>query len=124
MQLAHLFQMKATVAAPIEIGPMPIGTRRIFNATGGRFEGERLRGDVLPGGQVRLTAQNKRRSEMIGIIDWRMAQCAARDVEFRFNSWAEADDVMGLNPDVVIIATGGLTSRHFPAMMLIGPWIP
>jgi 2,4-dienoyl-CoA reductase-like NADH-dependent reductase (Old Yellow Enzyme family)/thioredoxin reductase len=62
----------------------------------------------LPGGQVRLTAQNKRRSEMIGIIDWRMAQCAARDVEFRFNSWAEADDVMGLNPDVVIIATGGL----------------
>ena len=50
MQLAHLFQMKATVAAPIEIGPMPIGTRRIFNATGGRFEGERLRGDVLPGG--------------------------------------------------------------------------
>ncbi|MDH5451889.1 MAG: NADH:flavin oxidoreductase [Paracoccaceae bacterium] len=62
----------------------------------------------LPGGQVRLTAQNKRRSEMIGIIDWRMAQCAARDVEFRFNSWAEAEDVMGLNPDVVIIATGGL----------------
>ncbi len=61
-----------------------------------------------PGGQVRLTAQTKRRSEMIGIIDWRMAQCAARDVEFRFNTWAEADDVMALNPDVVIVATGGL----------------
>ena len=26
-----------------------------------------------PGGQVRLTAQDKRRAEMIGIIDWRMA---------------------------------------------------
>ena len=61
-----------------------------------------------PGGQVRLTAQTKRRSEMIGIIDWRMSQCAARDVEFRFNTWAEADDVMALNPDVVIVATGGL----------------
>ena len=61
-----------------------------------------------PGGQVRLTAQSKRRAEMIGIIDWRMAQCAARDVEFRFNTWAEAADVMAERPDVVIMATGGL----------------
>lgn len=61
-----------------------------------------------PGGQVRLTAQSPRRREMIGIIDWRMAQCAARDVEFRFNHWAEAGDVTALDPDVVIIATGGL----------------
>ncbi len=35
-----------------------------------------------PGGQVRLTAQSQRRREMIGIIDWRMAQCASRDVVF------------------------------------------
>lgn len=61
-----------------------------------------------PGGQVRLTAQNPRRAEMIGIIDWRMAQCAARDVAFRFNTWAEAEDVMALDPDVVIVATGGI----------------
>lgn len=61
-----------------------------------------------PGGQVRLTAQTPRRREMIGIIDWRMAQCAARGVTFHFNTWAEASDVTALNPDVVIIATGGL----------------
>ncbi len=61
-----------------------------------------------PGGQVRLTAQSRRRAEMIGIIDWRMAQCAARDVEFRFNTWAEAADVLAERPDVVIVATGGL----------------
>lgn len=61
-----------------------------------------------PGGQVRLTAQNQRRREMIGIIEWRMAQCAARDVSFRFNTWAEAGDVRALGPDVVIVATGGL----------------
>ncbi|WP_422372870.1 FAD-dependent oxidoreductase [Hoeflea sp.] len=61
-----------------------------------------------PGGQIRLTAQNHRRKEMIGIIEWRMAQCAARDVEFRFNTWAEAADVIAEDPDVVIIATGGL----------------
>ncbi|NEX46433.1 NADH:flavin oxidoreductase [Pseudotabrizicola algicola] len=61
-----------------------------------------------PGGQVRLTAQTKRRAEMIGIIDWRMAQCAARGVAFHFNTYAEAEDVLGLSPDVVIIATGGM----------------
>ena len=61
-----------------------------------------------PGGQVRLTARVPRRSEMIGIIDWRMAQCAARGVEFRFETWAEAEDVLALDPEVVVIATGGL----------------
>ncbi|MFT3689945.1 NAD(P)-binding protein [Paenirhodobacter sp.] len=62
----------------------------------------------LPGGQIRLITRTPRRAEMIGIIDWRMAQCAARDVEFRFNIWAEAEDVLALSPDVVIIATGGI----------------
>ena len=63
------------------------------------------------GGQIRLTAQTKRRAELIGIIDWRMAQCAARGVEFRFNTWAEAADVLAEKPDVVIIATGGLPEK-------------
>lgn len=61
-----------------------------------------------PGGQVRLTAQTSRKSEMIGIIDWRMAQCAVKDVAFRFNTYAEAGDVLALDPDTVVIATGGL----------------
>jgi 2,4-dienoyl-CoA reductase-like NADH-dependent reductase (Old Yellow Enzyme family)/thioredoxin reductase len=65
----------------------------------------------VPGGQVRLTARTKRRAEMIGIIDWRMAQCAARDVVFRFNTYAEAEDVLAENPDAVIIATGGLPEK-------------
>ncbi len=61
-----------------------------------------------PGGQVRLTALNERRREMISIIDWRMAQCAARGVAFHFNTWAEVADVTALAPDVVIVATGGM----------------
>jgi N-methyl-L-proline demethylase len=65
-----------------------------------------------PGGQIRLTARNPRRREMISIIDWRMAQCAARDVTFHFNTWAEAGDVTVLDPDVVIVATGGLPNAE------------
>jgi 2,4-dienoyl-CoA reductase-like NADH-dependent reductase (Old Yellow Enzyme family)/thioredoxin reductase len=61
-----------------------------------------------PGGQIRLTAQDERRREMISIIAWRMAQCEKRGVTFRFNTYADADAVLATNPDEVIIATGGL----------------
>lgn len=61
-----------------------------------------------PGGQVRLTSLTPRKAEMIGIIDWRMSRCEAAGVSFRFNSWAEAEDVTALDPDLVIIATGGM----------------
>jgi N-methyl-L-proline demethylase len=61
-----------------------------------------------PGGQVRLTSLSKRRSEMIGIIDWRVAQCEAKGVVFHFNSYADEGNVLPEAPDVVVIATGGL----------------
>ena len=61
-----------------------------------------------PGGQVRLTARSRRRREMLGIIDWRMSQCTARGVRFRFETWADAQDVLAEAPEVVIVATGGL----------------
>ena len=65
-----------------------------------------------PGGQIRLTAQSPRRRDMISIIDWRMAQCAAHDVVFHFNAWAEVTDITALNPDVVIVATGGIPNTE------------
>ena len=78
-----------------------------------------------PGGQVRLTMQTKRRAEMIGIIDWRMAQCAARGVSFQFNTYAEAADVLALSPDVVIIATGGMpepAELEFGSDLTVSAW--
>lgn len=65
-----------------------------------------------PGGQLRLAAQSPRRREMLSITDWRMSQCAARNVTFHFNTWAEAGDVTALNPDIVLIATGGLPNTE------------
>lgn len=61
-----------------------------------------------PGGQIRLTAQSERRREMISIIEWRMSQCEKLGVTFHFNTWAEAETIAAENPDVIIIATGGL----------------
>ena len=67
---------------------------------------------VEPGGQIRLLSQNIRRRELFSIIDWRMNQCAARDVVFQFNVWAEPDEVLEHNPDVVIVATGGMPNTE------------
>jgi 2,4-dienoyl-CoA reductase-like NADH-dependent reductase (Old Yellow Enzyme family)/thioredoxin reductase len=61
-----------------------------------------------PGGQIRLTAVSPRRREMLSIIDWRMARCEEHGVTFRFNTLADEATVLAENPDVVIIATGGM----------------
>ncbi|VDC33661.1 N-methyl-L-proline N-demethylase HpbA [Pseudogemmobacter humi] len=61
-----------------------------------------------PGGQIRLTAQDERRREMISVIAWRMAQCERLGVTFRFNTFADAETVRETRPDEVIVATGGL----------------
>ena len=61
-----------------------------------------------PGGQIRLTALQERRREMISIVAWRMAMCEKRGVTFRFNTFADESDVLATEPDEVIIATGGL----------------
>ncbi len=65
-----------------------------------------------PGGQIQLAARVKRRAELIGIVDWRIAQCEKAGVTFRFNTFAEAADVTALAPDVVIVATGGLPNTE------------
>ena len=46
----HLFTMRLRVAGMQAVGATPAGDRRIGLVEGGTFEGERLRGTVLPGG--------------------------------------------------------------------------
>jgi 2,4-dienoyl-CoA reductase-like NADH-dependent reductase (Old Yellow Enzyme family) len=66
-----------------------------------------------PGGQLRLAARTKRRAEMIGIVDWRVARCEALGVGLRCNVLADADTVLAEQPDIVVIATGGLPDTDF-----------
>src|SRR5262245_1949016 len=60
------------------------------------------------GGQVRLATRVARRAELIGIIDWRLAELDRLGVTLNFNSFADRDMVLADSPDVVVIATGGL----------------
>jgi 2,4-dienoyl-CoA reductase-like NADH-dependent reductase (Old Yellow Enzyme family) len=64
-----------------------------------------------PGGQIRLAARIARRRELIGIVDWRVSQCQRLGIDMRFNTYADVPDVTPLEPDVVIIATGGMSQN-------------
>jgi hypothetical protein len=48
--LVFAFELRATVAAPAELGQVAAGRRRIVQITGGTFEGPGIKGRVQPGG--------------------------------------------------------------------------
>ncbi|MBE2275359.1 MAG: FAD-dependent oxidoreductase [Rhodobacteraceae bacterium] len=105
---------------PHEISPAPLRKKVVVVGAGpGGLEAARVAAErghevvvfeaaAKAGGQVLLTAALKRRREILGIVDWRMAECERLGVTFRFNTWAEAEDVLAEQPDAVVIATGGM----------------
>jgi 2,4-dienoyl-CoA reductase-like NADH-dependent reductase (Old Yellow Enzyme family) len=60
------------------------------------------------GGQVLIAVRATWRRDLIAIVDWRAAELARLGVDVRLNAYADAADVLAENPDVVIVATGGL----------------
>ncbi|HJG80226.1 MAG TPA: NAD(P)/FAD-dependent oxidoreductase, partial [Brevibacterium senegalense] len=60
------------------------------------------------GGQLAIAARSERRRDLIGIVDWRLQQVRKHGVDVRFGVWADADTVRELEPDVVLVATGGV----------------
>jgi hypothetical protein len=49
-ELNLLLELRATLEAPIVVGDVPEGARRVVPITGGTFAGPRLRGTLVPGG--------------------------------------------------------------------------
>ncbi|WP_343080867.1 NADH:flavin oxidoreductase [Ostreiculturibacter nitratireducens] len=107
-RLPHAIPQAETPKRVVVVGAGPAGLEAA------RVAGERghrvtvLEASDRAGGQVNLLTQNPRRREMIGIVDWRLGELERLGVEVRYNVFAEAEDVTGLSPDVVVIATGGL----------------
>jgi 2,4-dienoyl-CoA reductase-like NADH-dependent reductase (Old Yellow Enzyme family)/thioredoxin reductase len=92
--------------AIVGAGPAGLEAARVSAARG--HDVVLLEASPNPGGQIRVATQVKRRRELIAIADWRAEQCERLGVEMRFNTLAEAADVRALEPEIVIVATGGL----------------
>jgi 2,4-dienoyl-CoA reductase-like NADH-dependent reductase (Old Yellow Enzyme family) len=59
------------------------------------------------GGQI-LVGANSWRRDLKGIVEWRVAELQRLGADLHTNAYMDEDDIAGLNPDVVIMATGGL----------------
>ncbi|MBX6385400.1 MAG: NADH:flavin oxidoreductase [Microbispora sp.] len=115
-RLPHL--VPASTGAPrkavvVGAGPAGLEAARVLAERGHRVV--LLEANDSPGGQVRLASSLPRRRDMIGIIDWRVTECKHLGVDIRYNVYAEAEHVLAEDPDVVVVATGGLPNSEFLA---------
>lgn len=64
LEYEYLFEIKASLSTPIEVGKTPLGRRTIFPIGGGVVEGPRINGRVLPNGGDWLLRLNARTSKI------------------------------------------------------------
>jgi 2,4-dienoyl-CoA reductase-like NADH-dependent reductase (Old Yellow Enzyme family)/thioredoxin reductase len=77
------------------------------------------------GGQIRLAARaSERQMELLSIVQWLEAEARRLGVTIRVNTFAEAADVLPLDPDVVIVATGGVPAVPAPLRedLVVSTW--
>ena len=65
------------------------------------------------GGQVHLAAQSQVRKDLIGIINWLEDEIKRLNVNIIWEQFAEISSITKLNPDLVIIATGGVPDHDY-----------
>jgi len=60
------------------------------------------------GGQLLLACKATWRRDIISVVQWRESELAHLGVNVRFNCYADAAEVLKYQPDVVVVATGGI----------------
>jgi 2,4-dienoyl-CoA reductase-like NADH-dependent reductase (Old Yellow Enzyme family) len=65
------------------------------------------------GGQLLSAVRATWRRDLIAIVNWRGAELERLGVNVRLNTYAEAEGVLSEQPDVVIIATGGVPDTEW-----------
>ncbi|MBW2271346.1 MAG: DUF3237 domain-containing protein [Deltaproteobacteria bacterium] len=104
MKLVPLLKLTGRVAAPTAVGRSLSGTRTIYAVTGGEFEGERLRGRILPcGGEWFLQGD-----EGPGQVDVRMLL----ETDDGAPIYLRYTGVMKLTPDVMETLSQGKSTEY------------
>jgi pyruvate/2-oxoglutarate dehydrogenase complex dihydrolipoamide dehydrogenase (E3) component len=74
------------------------------------------RGERL-GGKIRLAERLPGRAEIAAVVDWRVNECERLGVDVRLGCEASPEDVLAFDPEVVIVATGGIATLDAPSKL-------
>ena len=107
-------------AVVVGAGPAGLEAARVLGERGHRVTV--LEAAHAPGGQLLLASRVPARRELIGIVDWRIAELKALGIEVRCNTYADEESVRSLEPDVVIVATGGVPDTSPLGSHIIDAW--
>jgi 2,4-dienoyl-CoA reductase-like NADH-dependent reductase (Old Yellow Enzyme family)/thioredoxin reductase len=107
-ELSHHVTKAAVQRRAVVVGAGPAGLEaaRILAERGHKVD--LLEATGRAGGQINLLIRNPRRREMVGIVDWRLDELERLDVNIHYDVFAAPDDVLEFEPDLVIVATGGI----------------
>jgi hypothetical protein len=112
-KLEYLMTYRADLEEPVEIGAVPSGSRRIYDVTGGSFEGPRLKGKLLASGGDWLLIGN----DGVGRLDVR----ATFETDDGARIYLQYHGVLIPNEKIATALAGGRETQYGDAYFMTQP---